>query len=325
MPQPKSTRALSLNPFRLWAALLLALMGLAGCGVIMDMAEDNEWRWGIFGQHEFSSQLKLKVGVLPFTDEVGLGAPEAGFNMADLLSQQLAQDERLIVLPPAAMAEALSARGYSGLLTPQQAAEIGTLLNLNAVVIGSITELKKYKLRKGWRRAARLLTSQRDYVDAVLAVSAVDSQTGIVLVSRANEGQYESPQPEPDFFEAGGLRNDIPSQEAIEASFDSALIEAAHRTLGGLASLPFKTMALSSWAGEVSVASGAELGLEPGQRFVKRELTETVTNTIGETYQVMGAVVADLEVVEVGEVISTLKIINGYVSAGDILEAAPEL
>lgn len=306
----------------LMTAAAAALM-LAGCGVALDMAEDNEWRWGMFGKAEFVSPLKLRVGVAPFSDEVGLGALEAGFNMANLLSDELAKDNRLVMVPPAVVAEAMMSRGYSGTLTPLQAAEIGTALNLNAVVVGSISEVKKYNVRKGWRRIARLVTSQREYVDAVLAVSAVDSQTGIVLVSRANVGEFDGGTKDADFFEAGEIPSNVPTQEAMEASFDSAVTESFHRTLAGLATLPFKTMVLSSWSGEVTIAYGSDVGLKPGRTFIKRELSKVITNTIGETYQVMGAAVAELKVVSVTESMATLEIVDGYVSPGDMIEAVP--
>ena len=311
---------------RLRILLMMAAMSalwLTGCGVALDMAEDNEWRWGMFGKVNFISPLKLRVGVAPFSDEVGLGALEAGINMANLLSAELAKDGRLVVVPPAVVAEAMISHGYSGTLTPMQAAEIGTALNLNSVVVGSISEVKKYSVRKGWRRIARLVTAQREYVDAVLAVSAVDSQTGIVLVSRANVGEYDGGKKDPDFFEAGEIPSNVPTQEAMEASFNDAVTESFYRTLGGLATLPFKAMVLSSWSGEATIAYGSDVGLKPGRKFIKRELTKVITNSIGETYHVMGAAVAELEVVNVTESMATLAIVNGYVSPGDMIEAVP--
>lgn len=291
----------------------------AGCGVAFDMAEDNEWRWGMFGKVEFVSPLKLRVGVAPFSDEVGLGAAEAGVNLADLMTAELAKDARLVIVPSATLASAVAARGFQLPLTPAQAAEIGTELNLNAVVVGSISEIKKYNVRKGWRRLARFVTSQREYVDAVLAVSAVDSQTGIILVSRANVGEYDGGSGERDPLQVGPV--DKPDQEAMEASLDSALTESYHRTISGLAALPFKAVVLSSWSGEVTIAFGSDVGLRNGQKFVKRELAQIVTNTIGDSYQVMGAVVAELKVTNVSESMCTLEILNGYVSPGDMIEA----
>ncbi len=88
----KSLRNMSI----LAAVFLLAVLPMTACGVAFDMAEDNEWRWGLFGGVDFVSPLKLKVGVAPFYDDVGMGAPEAGANMARLMSEELARDDRLL-------------------------------------------------------------------------------------------------------------------------------------------------------------------------------------------------------------------------------------
>ncbi|MDR1044539.1 MAG: CsgG/HfaB family protein [Candidatus Adiutrix sp.] len=308
---------------KIWPAALAlaALVVFAGCGVVIDMAEDNEWRWGSFGSADFVSPVKLRVGVAPFSDEVGLGAVEAGTNLASLMTQELAKDSRLVLAPTTEVMRAMGARGYGLPLTPQQAAEIGSDLRLNAVVLGSVSEIKKYNLRKGWRRLARIVTSQREYVDAVLAVSAIDSRTGIVLVSRANTGEYDGGSGNRDFFEAGDLSGQQPDQEALENSLDEALKESYYRTLSGLAALPFKAQVLSSYGGQASIGFGSDVGLRRGQKFAKLEVERIITNTIGESYQVVGAPIAALQVIEVRDSAAVLEIIEGHVSPGDTIQA----
>lgn len=293
----------------------------AGCGVVLDMAEDNEWRWGTFGNVDFVSPVKLRVGVAPFVDEVGLGASEAGANLAALMGEELAKDDRLVVVPVGEVQQTMAGMGLYGTLTPRQTAELGTALRLNAVVAGSVSEIKKYNLRKGWRRIARIFTDQRSYVNAVLAVSAVDAQTGIILVSRANTGEYDGGTGEKDFFEAGG-EADTPSQEALESSLDEALTEAFYRTRQGLATLPFKATVIYTGGGEAAIAFGADVGLKTGLVFSKLEVADTITNTIGDTYQVMGAAVARLKVVSVSDASATLEILEGVIYPGDVIQIA---
>lgn len=303
------------------ATLLLGLTVLAGCGAVIDMAEDNEWRWGFFGKVDFVSPVKLRVGVAPFSDDVGLGAPGAGNNLARLMADELAKHYHLVVVPTSDLEAAMAARGYVSPMTPQQAAEIGSDLRLNAVVLGSLSEVKKYNIRKGWRRIARIVTEQREYVDAVLAVSAVDAATGIVLVSRANTGEYDGGSGNKDFFEAGDREGHIPSQEALENSLDEALKEAYYRTLTGLAALPFKARVLSVRNGEAAIGFGEDVGLRKGRKFVKLEVDQIVTNAIGDSYQVMGAPVANLMVTQVGDRSAALEIKDGHLSPGDVIQA----
>ena len=293
---------------------------MAGCGVITDMAKDNEWRFGYFGGVDYESPVKLRIGVAPFSDEVGLGASNVGVHLANLMTEEMSKDSHLQVVSVEEVQAAMMSRGYYTPLTPQQAAEIGEVLRLNAVIIGSVSEIKKYSVRKGWRRLARIVTSQREYVDAVLAVSAVDSQTGIVLVSRANVGEYDAGAGNKDFFEAGDDNAHIPDQEAIEASLDEALKESYWRTRQGLAALPFKVKALTVYNGQVTVNMGSEVGLKKGQRFAKLEVENIITNTIGESYQVMGAPVAKLKVTELTKTSATLEITEGFLYPGDIIQ-----
>ncbi|UQZ90887.1 hypothetical protein C4J81_17390 [Deltaproteobacteria bacterium Smac51] len=304
----------------LFAAVLMAALTMTGCGVAYDMAADNEWRWGMFGGVEFVSPVKLKVGVAPFHDDVNLGAPDAGANMARLMGEELAKDDRIVVVPSFEVASAISAKGYSLPLTPKEAAEVGRDLGLNAVVIGSISEVKQYQVRKGWRRLARVFTSQRQYVDAVLAVSAVDTMTGIVLVSRANTGEHDDGKGDGGYFEttAGPA---APTQEAMEASLDNALVEAYHRTLMGLGTLPFKAEVVSASGNSATINFGADVGIKSGDEFVMLTVDSVITNTIGDTYYVMGAPQAYLKVDSVSEYQAHLTVTDGYVDAGDIIQA----
>jgi curli biogenesis system outer membrane secretion channel CsgG len=302
-------------------AILIAFLAVTagGCGAVMDFAQDNELRWKFLNSPKFISPARLRVGVFPFHDEAGLGSPEAGSNLARLLSEELAKNSRLEVTPVEKMAAALNAWGFQGSPHPAQLAQLGSDLRLNAVVFGSVSEISTYSRRKGWRRLARFFTSQRDYVDAVLAVNAVDSATGIILVSRANVGKYDGGPGEKQFFEADILEG--PSQEAMEGSLDAALADSVHRTLEGLANLPFKVRIVSAEGETAVIAFGRDVGLKKGQEFVRLEVLRTITNTIGETYQVMGAASARLKVVETSDHSAVLELAEGQVYPGDVVQA----
>lgn len=292
----------------------------SGCGVITDMAKDNEWRFGYFGSVDYESPVKLRIGVAPFSDEIGLGGPGTGYNLAKLMADEMSRDSKLQVVSVEDVQAAMMSRGYQSPLSPQQAAQIGADLRLNSLILGSVSEIKQYNIRKGWRRLARIMTTQREYVDAVLAVSAVDTLTGIVLVSRANVGEYDAGAGNKDFFEAGDVDGHAPEQEAVEASLDSALNEAYWRTRQGLAALPFKTRTLSVHDGRATINFGTDVGLKKGQQFAKLEVENVVTNTIGETYQIMGAPVAKLKVTELAETSAVLEITEGFLYPGDVIQ-----
>ncbi|MGL4208223.1 MAG: hypothetical protein ACRCTY_02420, partial [Candidatus Adiutrix sp.] len=173
---------------------------------------------------------------------------------------------------------------------------------------------------KGWRRLARIVTSQQEYVDAVLAVSAIDTATSIVLSSRANVGGTRVAAAEKEVFIIGSAQAP-PPQVAIENSLDAALTEAFHRTMEGLAALPFKAVVLSAEGGVATIAFGQNVGIRPGTKFALLSVDATITNAIGDTYQVMGAPIARLKVTSVSENQATLQIEEGSVAIGDIIQA----
>ena len=100
------------------AGALLALTALAlmtmfsGCGVISDMARDNEFHLGSRGRKSFISPAKLRVGILNFRDEGGLGTPEAGPNMARLMTERFADNSHLVMVPPSQLSETAIALGW---------------------------------------------------------------------------------------------------------------------------------------------------------------------------------------------------------------------
>ena len=310
-----------MNYIKIKILMLIIGLPLMGCGVLIDMSTDEEWRWGSFGNIDFVSPIKLRVGVLPFKDEVGLGASETGTSLGNLMAEELSRDDRIIVIPPEEVAQVMGELGISPSadLAPQEIAALGTAMRLNAVVEGSLSEIRKYNLRKGWRKVARLLTSQRQYVDAVLAVKAVDAQTGILLASRVNTGEHDGGSAEKDFFE--GDDSGQPSQEALEASLNAALSEAFYRTRLGLSKLPFKATIIYTGDGVANITFGEDVGLEVGTEFTRLENLHAITNALGETYQIMGASVARLRVTSVSPTSATLEILEGTIYPGDIIQA----
>jgi hypothetical protein len=107
----------------------------------------------------------------------------------------------------------------------------------------------------------------------------------------------------------------------MEGSLDAALAESVHRTLEGLADLPFKARIISAEDGTAVIAFGNDVGLKKGQKFVRLEVLRTITNTIGETYQVRGAASARLNVTEVGDHYAMLELTEGQVYPGDVVQA----
>ncbi|MDR3205245.1 MAG: CsgG/HfaB family protein [Deltaproteobacteria bacterium] len=299
--------------------LLIALAPLflmSGCGVFSDLARDNKWHLGSLGTKSFVSPVKLKVGILPFRDEVGLGTPEAGPNLSVLMTEKFAENSNLVMVSPQEMGQAASSRGITSELTPEQAIEIGQSLGLNVVMDGSISQVEQIQQRRGWRRIARFFTSQQGYLDATLTLIAYDTATGLVVSSRAGEGEYRMGSEDKDPFAVGPTS---PSPEAIAEGLELAIEDAYYRTLDGLAYTPFKARVLNHSGSTVTIGFGQDVGLKKGLEFLNLDQAESISNHIGVSYVLPGKVMARLKVSEVGENSSQLEIVEGEVNQGDYI------
>jgi hypothetical protein len=305
-------------------ALSLALASLTlwtGCGVVTDYVRDNQIHFGSLGLIDFISPAKLRVGVLPFRDEVGLGTPEAGPNMAVLMSELFAENDNLVVVPPGEVARAFAATGWDPAeeLTAEQAMELGRILEANVIMEGSISQIDQKQLRLGWRRLARFFTNQRTYLDAMLSLRALDTANGLVITSRAGEGTYAVGEHQTDPFDTDrGLPP--PPQEAIETGLDLALEDLYYRSLDGLAYTPFKAQVASKSGSTVTIDFGADVGLKKGWDFVALSAGEIITSRIDYQYQLPGPAKCRLKVAEVGERSATLEILEGSVSPGEFIQ-----
>jgi hypothetical protein len=303
------------------ALALLSLTLWTGCGVLSDYARDNQVHIGSLGLQDFVSPAKLRVGVLPFRDEVGLGTPEAGPSMAALISDRFADNSNLVMIPPAEVARAYAATGWdpSEELSAEQAIELGRILDANVIMEGAISQVDQKQLRVGWRRLARFFTKQQTYLDAVLSLRAFDTSNGLVITSRAGEGTHKIGRYEPDPFSTDRAVPP-PDQESIETGLDLAIDDAYYRSLDGLAYTPFKARVVSREGSTVAIDFGADVGLKKGWEFVALSTAEIVTSRIDYRYEIPGPAKCRLRVTEVGDRTARLEIREGDVSVGEFIQ-----
>ncbi|MDR1577808.1 MAG: hypothetical protein LBT86_06250 [Deltaproteobacteria bacterium] len=304
---------------RLLLILSAFILSLSGCGIFPDFARDNQIHLFSLGNASFISPAKLKVAVIPFIDEVGLGAAEAGSNMARLVTEEFSRSGDLIMVPAAEVAAAFARRGYAHPLTTETITRLGRDLNVNVIIDGAISQMESHAQRKGWRKVIRYFTSQQRYVEAMLLVTAYDASNGVVLASRANSATYRVGKDRRDPFDTS-LETPPPPQEAIEESLDMAIEEAYYRVIDGLAALPFKAPITELLPeNKVAIPFGTEVDLSPETEFVYLPVQEVLTNAINVSYKIPGAPKAHLKVAEVSEGRSILDIVDGEVKPGEFI------
>jgi hypothetical protein len=218
----------------------------------------------------------------------------------------------------------VDSRGIRFPITPEEAMEIGRALSLNVVIEGAISHVGEHQQRTGWRKLFRWFTSKSQYVDGILLIRAYDPADGTVITSRSSESNIRVGSAEdPDID--GSIKQYKPGQEEIEESMDEALLGIYYRSLDGLRALPFKAM-VSNVEGEqndlVTINFGKNVGMRKGLKFALLSFPETITSdVVGYTYYVPGPPIAHLKVESVSERSSTLRVIEGQVAVGDMIQS----
>jgi hypothetical protein len=310
------------GPRALTALLAIALPALlSGCGVVTDYIRDNEYNVPFLGNMDFKSPARLRAGILPLDDQIGLGPADAGEHLARIISEVFAdENSELLMVDPAVMAEYARARGLSHPLTPEQAVEACRDLNLNFVMGGAAAHYGQSQVRSGWRKLMRWFTSQQQYVQVLLTLRAYDPSDGTVVTSRSFESRIHAGRAE-RLGPMGEQTVYRPTQEIIEESLDEAIMGVYTRAMEGIRAFPFKARVVSVSGGRAEIAFGRNVGMPRGARFVKLSHLEDIENDIQVVYSVPGAPSARLTVADVQADTATLAVDEGSVQPGDFIQS----
>jgi hypothetical protein len=308
----------------LTAAIALPIIGLlSGCGVVTDFIHDNEYNIPIIGNMGLISPAKLRIGIIPLEDQIGLGPADAGEHLARLITEVFADNGDLLMVDAAEMARYAQGRGFAHPLTPEQAQEICRDMNLNIVMEGAAAHYGQSQVRQGWRKLARWFTDQQQYVEILLSIRAYDPSNGTVVTSRSFESQIHIGDAEPRGA-MGELAVFKPTQEEIEESLDEAIDGLYLRSMDGIRNFPFKAAVVSVSGNTAEINFGRNVDMPTGATFVKLSHLEDIENDIQVVYSVPGAPSARLTVASVEGDKSYLTIESGSVQVGDFIQSWEE-
>lgn len=91
---------------------------------------------------EKTGGLKKRIAVVDFEDKTGHGAWHIGSGMADMLTTALVKSGNFMVIERQQLEQVMKEQqlGLTGAVTPQSAAQIGKLLGVELIVLGSVNE-----------------------------------------------------------------------------------------------------------------------------------------------------------------------------------------
>ncbi|MBF0531350.1 MAG: hypothetical protein HQK55_19190, partial [Deltaproteobacteria bacterium] len=219
------------------------------------------------------------------------------------------------IVPWTKIEDYLNANQGSGPITSSAAVMAGRAIGLNAVVLGSISELSQVTKRAGWRRWFRFFTKQRDYVNAMLVAKALDVESGIILWANVGTGEAMVSQTADDVWM--GTKSNVLEQSTVVSTMEQAVEELSEGLLVGFGKANWKGFITKVTGDTATLNAGKDVGIRPGHRFDVLTVKDKITNAAGQTYIVPGPPKAQLEVVQANDETSELKILSGEVITGE--------
>ena len=139
--------------------------------------------------------LKKRIAVIDFEDRSGWGH-NIGSGLADMLVTRLVKSGKFMVIERQELSKILAEQGLglSGAVTPQSAAQVGKLLGVELMVMGSVSEFGEKKSGVGGSlgrfNIGGKLTKRE--ARAVVDIRLVNTSTGEIVLAESAEGVEKS-------------------------------------------------------------------------------------------------------------------------------------
>ena len=133
---------------------------------------------------------KRRIGVVEFTNKTAYGQGRLGGSATDILVTELTKSGKFIVVERDRLDKVLQEQKFQGqgMTDPQTAAQVGRILGLEAIVVGSVsqfgvkTEGSDYLISQ----------SKKQVADVTVDIRLIDTQSGQVLMADSGKGRAKS-------------------------------------------------------------------------------------------------------------------------------------
>ncbi len=319
--------------------LVMALSGLAYCSTLNFSAQVNAQGVRALGTEQIRPREKRRIAILDFDFASisdmgalsGLGGGGASKGISDILTNQLFKDGSYILIERSRVASVLNEQnlGASGRIEPTTAAQIGRVLGVDAVVIGSVTKFS-YGEKKDVSFGDIFTGSRKQIATVQISARLISTATGEILSVAEGTGQSEQR------VNAGagiGLFG-VPRMGSMLGSGNGsgALEEAAEKAVTVLsaqivaaapqiASLPAVTPRVNAVIADITgnqvvLNKGGSDGFRPGMILSIERVTKTVRDpSTGKVLRVVSQSIGRVQLVEVDAGSSVGKVVAGRVGS----------
>jgi curli biogenesis system outer membrane secretion channel CsgG len=204
--------------------------------------------------------LKKRIAVVVFEDKSGWGH-NIGTGLSDMLVTQLVKSGKFIVIERKELSKVMAEQGLgmSGAVTPQSAAQVGKLLGVELMVMGSVSEFGEKKSGLGGaigRLGIGGKVTKRN-ARAVVDIRLVNTSTAEILLAETAEGEDSSTGLDKIRVEDINFGNPTHWDRTI-------LGKAGRKAIDKCVKMIDKTMSNIPWEGKIIKADGGTIYLKPG-------------------------------------------------------------
>ncbi|MBI9087037.1 MAG: hypothetical protein JEZ11_25815 [Desulfobacterales bacterium] len=220
--------------------------------------------------------LHKRVGFVPFLNQSAFSDPLLAKTFQQRLSEQFAEicsNQRqagesgtLATLP---MLE-------NGLADNLALAAEGRLLGLNAVVTGAVISVGALERSEGWF----WFKGPQAYAQVRVATDVYDTLTGAKLLYESISTEIEIDEDQYEAIKAGKVNN----EPAVETAMMELAERSAEQICESLSQIPWVGYVIAAKGSNVTLAAGADAGLESGQIFDVFHSQQVYTGNSGQAF-----------------------------------------
>lgn len=235
-------------------------------------------------QYTMLSGPKKRVAVLPFATKVQASAeavsPEhllsllvrrqptetpasdTGGIAADMLTTALFKTQHFLVVERDLLDKVLREQGVStsAAVDPSTAVKVGKILGVQALIVGSVTQLGFHHQRQN----VPIVTTHQTLAEAAVDVRAIDTTTAQLLM--ADTGRGKAQVSGVSVFEYGG-GTQADRSKMIGDALRQATEDIARKLVGRLQQVPWTGRVARVTGGSVYLNAGSDLGLTAGMQL----------------------------------------------------------
>lgn len=250
--------------------------------------------------------LKKRIAVLEFEDKTEHGKGKLSEIVTDILITELVGSERFIVVERTKIKKILKEQktSVSGIVDPATAVEIGRLMGVNAVVIGSVSEFGIRKAKTGIPGFRR----EKEILQAVVDIRLVDVQTGVILVAESGRGETS--------ISKTSMLKMINVETSLDETMTGTVIREAMASFvkkmkSKMEEQPWQGFILKVGKDQVVITSGKDADLKKEMVFEVLGAGGEEISPTGQRFHVPGEKKGEIMAVDIQLEITTAKILSG--------------